>query len=54
MEYKILRTGTILMSIDESIEDMEKEVNAHIAEGWKPQGGICYQPERYIIQALVR
>jgi len=49
MEYKILQWTTI--------GHLEKDVNQHIEEGWKPQGGVAVAASPYggaFLQAIVR
>lgn len=45
MDYKILTS--------DKISDLEKQVKAAIADGWKPQGGVACSEYR-IYQAMVK
>lgn len=45
MEYRIISSF--------SIEEMQKEINSLLLQGWKLQGGICVY-ERGFAQAVVK
>lgn len=46
--YLIVANGTLTK------HGLEKDVNALIAEGWRPQGGLCGTSGGGLYQAMVR
>lgn len=62
MEYKVVIVDANKLfgsDFEKAGEMLSEEVNAHLAEGWKPQGGVCYtlgvgMTKASLVQALVR
>lgn len=63
MEYKILtmRADSLLngTQFEAAAVKLAEEVNAHVAIGWEPQGGVCVGQTTslrrpYLFQALVK
>lgn len=62
MEYKLIvvdATRLLGSDYERAGKELSEEVNAHMAEGWQPQGGVCYalgmgRGKSYLLQALIR
>ncbi len=52
MNYRIVSVG-IVFSPAKSLENLAKEVNAAIAMGWEPVGGVALVNAR-VVQAMVK
>ena len=62
MEYKVIVVDAnkfLGSDFELAGEKLAEEVNAHIAEGWLPQGGVCFSigismTKAALIPALIR
>ncbi len=45
MEYRIV--------LNNDIRELENEINRFMKDGWKPQGGLCWDG-KFLYQAMVR